>query len=408
MVFSVANGATPKSGEEDLWDGDIPWITPADLGQNQSAEITIGARSITWKGLNSCGTQIVPTGSILLSIRAPIGHTAIATVPMCFNQGCRGLVPSKTVLTKFGYWSILATKPTLQSEGQGTTFQELGRNKLRAVKIPLPDLPTQRRIAGFLDRETARIDQLIEKKQRLTALLGEKLRSNIHDLFQSLDARIWRIRHLGKVRNGAGFPVDLQGDASNEIPFFKVKHLSVNGLDQRIIESEDTITNETARILRATAFPEGTIVFAKIGAALLLGRFSMLGTEGCIDNNLAVFVVNKRLVDPNYLLLCFERFEMQLMVQPGAVPSLSTEKFINQSVPLPSLEVQRDLVGKVRITTQRNQRIVQRAQDSIDRLREYRSALITAAVTGQIDVMTDVQSGSPDAPPDAIQAERGA
>ena len=152
------------------------------------------------------------------------------------------------------------------------------------------------------------------------ALLGEKVRSDIHDLFHSLDAERWRIRHLGKVKNGAGFPVELQGDASNEIPFFKVKHLAVNGLDQRITESDDTITKETARTLRATVFPTGTIVFAKIGAALLLGRFSMLGVEGCIDNNLAAFVVNKRLVDPDYLLLCFERFEMQMMVQPGLSP----------------------------------------------------------------------------------------
>lgn len=279
---------------------------------------------------------------------------------------------------------------------------------MKNIRLRVPDLATQRQIADFLDRETARIDLLIEKKQRLVALLGEKVRSDIHDLFQTLDAETWRIRHLGKVKNGAGFPVDLQGDASNEIPFFKVKHLAVNGLDQRISDSEDTITKETARTLRAIVFPSGTIVFAKIGAALLLGRFSMLGTEGCIDNNLAAFVVNKRLVDPDYLLLCFERFEMQLMVQPGAVPSLSTEKFINQSVPLPSLDGQRELVEKVRRAVQRNGSIVQRTQKSIDRLKEYRSALITAAVTGQIDVTAFAKSGTHDRRLDAIQEEMGA
>jgi type I restriction enzyme S subunit len=279
---------------------------------------------------------------------------------------------------------------------------------MKNIRLHAPDLATQRQIADFLDRETARIDLLIEKKQRLVALLGEKLRSDIQDLFHSLDAETWRIRHLGKVKNGAGFPVELQGDASNEIPFFKVKHLAVNGLDQRITDSDDTITKETARTLRATVFPTGTIVFAKIGAALLLGRFSMLGVEGCIDNNLAAFVVNKRLVDPDYLLLCFERFEMQLMVQPGAVPSLSTEKFINQSVPLPSLDGQRILVEQVRRAVQRNERIVQRTETSIDRLKEYRAALITAAVTGQIDVSTYAKSGTPDRHLDAIQEEMGA
>lgn len=274
---------------------------------------------------------------------------------------------------------------------------------LLATEITLPDLATQRQIADFLDRETARIDLLIEKKQRLVALLGEKVRSDIHNLFHTVNASPWRIRHVGKVKNGAGFPVELQGDASNEIPFFKVKHLAVNGLDQRICTSEDTITKETAKLLRATVFPKGTIVFAKIGAALLLGRFSMLGIAGAIDNNLAAFVVNKRLADPDYLLLCFERLEMQMMVQPGAVPSLSTEKFVNQPVPMPPLVRQKEIVGQVRTTILGNERIVQRTLHSIARLREYRSALITAAVTGQLDVTAHARAGTTDRQLDRLE-----
>ncbi len=358
------------------------------------------------------------------------GDVLLAKVTPCFENGKKAIARDLENDAGFATSEVLVFRP--DNDGLDTRYLRYlfcsedfrhkaiasmtGAGGLRRVSeravldfpLRITDLATQRQIADFLDRETARIDLLIEKKQRLVALLGEKVRSDIHDLFQSHDAETWRIRHLGKVKNGAGFPVELQGNASNEIPFFKVKHLTVNGLDQRITESDDTITKETARTLRATLFPSGTIVFAKIGAALLLGRFSMLGVEGCIDNNLAAFVVNKRLVDPDYLLLCLERFEMQLMVQPGAVPSLSTEKFINQSVPLPSVDGQRELVEQVRRAVQRNGRIVQRTQDSIDRLKEYRSALITAAVTGQIDVTTYAKSGTPDRRLDAIQEEMGA
>lgn len=310
----------------------------------------------------------------------------------------------------FLFWALLSkpARDAFSNAAYGITRFGMTLGGMKNVVIPLPDLATQRRIADFLDRETARIDRAIEKKQRLVALLGEKFRSDIHDLFESLDARIWRVRHLGNVKNGAGFPVELQGDASNEIPFFKVKHLAKNGLDQRITDSEDTISKEAARTLRAIVFPEGTIVFAKIGAALLLGRFSMLGTQGCIDNNLAAFVVNKQLVDPDYLLLCFERFEMQLMVQPGAVPSLSTERFINQPVPLPSLERQKELVERARKAAQSNRCIMQRTQESITRLKEYRAALITAAVTGQIDVEAYAKSGTTERRLDAIEQEADA
>jgi type I restriction enzyme S subunit len=279
---------------------------------------------------------------------------------------------------------------------------------LLASFIEIPDLPAQRAIADFLDRETARIDLLIEKKRRLLDLLGEKIRSDINDLFKSTGGKTWRIRHLGTVKNGAGFPLELQGDSSNKVPFFKVKHLKVNGLDQRIKTSDDTVSIATASMLRAIVFPEGTIVFAKIGAALMLGRFSMLGTCGCVDNNLSAFIVNRRLVDPDYLLLCFERIEMTLMVQPGAVPSLSTERFINNSVSIPSIPEQRLFVSAVREKVNINQRVVERTQVSIDRLREYRSALITAAVTGQIDVTKWVKAGTADRKLDAVQATMNA
>ncbi len=394
---------------EEYSDEGVPIIRTSDVDNSGALDLS----NTKYVEPHVVGTKRLRKGDVLFSRSGTIGRAMVFgdDVEATYAAYLVRFRPHpKRLLSKFiGYWAQSAGywhqigADTIQS-----TIGNFNANKFANLSIPEHDLATQRQIADFLDRETARIDLLVEKKQRLVGLLGEKVRSDVHDLFHSLDAQTWRIRHLGKVKNGAGFPVELQGDASNEIPFFKVKHLAVNGLDQRITVSDDTITKETARTLRAAAFPIGTIVFAKIGAALLLGRFSMLGVEGCIDNNLAAFVVNKRLVDPDYLLLCLERFEMQLMVQPGAVPSLSTEKFINQSVPLPSLDVQRELVEMVRRAVQRNGCIVQRTQDSIARLKEYRSALITAAVTGQIDVSTHAKSGTFDRRLDAIQEEMGA
>jgi len=405
-------GGTPSKDNLDYWtDGTVPWVTPKDMKRHM---IDMAEDLITVDAVKKSATNMVPPCSVLMVVRSGIlKHSlpvALNTVPVALNQDMKAFRFRRSLLPEFfAYWIEGQQKQKLLEWCQiGATVENIDVDAMLNAQIAVPDLATQRQIADFLDRETARIDLLIEKKQRLVALLGEKVRSEIHDLFHSLDAKTWRIRHLGKVKNGAGFPIDLQGDSSNEIPFFKVKHLAVNGLDQRITESEDTITKYTARTLRATGFPAGTIVFAKIGAALLLCRFSIIGTGGCIDNNLAAFVVNKYIVDSDYLLLCFERFEMQLMVQPGAVPSLSTEKFIHKSVPLPPLEGQRELVEQVRRAVQRNGRIVRRTKDSIDRLREYRSALITAAVTGQIDVQTYAKSGTPDRRLNAIQEEMGA
>jgi type I restriction enzyme S subunit len=144
-LFNVKNGATPASGEGGYWDGDIPWVTPADLGAIDGKEITGGSRRITQEGYESCGTQMVPTDSLILSVRAPIGHLAIAKVPMCFNQGCRGLVPRRAIVTGYAYWALFAQKAELEAAGQGTTFIELGRAKLRGGRFLYPTSTPKRR-----------------------------------------------------------------------------------------------------------------------------------------------------------------------------------------------------------------------------------------------------------------------
>ena len=88
-IFQVLNGATPKSSVEKYWGGDIAWVTPDDLGSSQSDTIIETDRTITIDSYNSCGTKLAPAGSLILSTRAPIGHLAIASIPMCTNQGCR-------------------------------------------------------------------------------------------------------------------------------------------------------------------------------------------------------------------------------------------------------------------------------------------------------------------------------
>ena len=130
----------------------------------------------------------MPAGSFILSTSAPIGYVAIAAVALCTNQGCRSLVPRSTILSRFLYYLICAARQELVSLGQGSTFMELGKSKLEAVKLPFPKIEEQQAIATYLDRETARIgslvgriNQAIEKlKEYRTALITTAVIGKIH------------------------------------------------------------------------------------------------------------------------------------------------------------------------------------------------------------------------------------
>ena len=190
--FGVVSGSTPKSGEPDNWNGDIPWVTPDDLGKMSGRVLDKPARYITRQGYESCGTKMVGADSLVLSTRAPIGHLAISGTPVCTNQGCRSLVSlhASNGETYF-YFQLLAARPVLEAAGRGSTFRELAKEDLESVFLSVPPEDEQRAIAAFLDRETARIDGLVERKERLIELLREKRTALItHAVTRGLDPNV--------------------------------------------------------------------------------------------------------------------------------------------------------------------------------------------------------------------------
>ena len=176
-VAQVVSGATPKSSVDHYWDGDIPWITPADLSRLEGKEVSVTARRITEAGLSSCSARILPPRSVLFSSRAPIGHVAINTVPMATNQGFKSFVPDQEILSSdFLYWWLKSSKAYLQSLGRGATFKEVSKEIVESIKIPLPPLEEQRRIAAILDK-AAELNNLSKAAdQLLTDLRATRLR----------------------------------------------------------------------------------------------------------------------------------------------------------------------------------------------------------------------------------------
>jgi type I restriction enzyme, S subunit len=152
-VAQIVSGATPKSSVDQYWDGDIHWITPADLSRLEGKEVSATARRFTEAGLSSCSSRILPPRSVLFSSRAPIGHVAINTVPMATNQGFKSFVPDQEILSSdFLYWWLKSSKAYLQSLGRGATFKEVSKEIVESIEIPLPPLEEQRRIAAILDK----------------------------------------------------------------------------------------------------------------------------------------------------------------------------------------------------------------------------------------------------------------
>ena len=151
QVVRIVNGGTPKTKVAEYWGGSIQWLTPRDMGRMSGREIGQTPRMLTRAGLANSSARLVPQRSVILSTRAPIGHLAINTVPMAFNQGCRGLIPSEVLDHEFLFYVLYMNILVLQEMGTGTTFKELSTSKLKTLSINLPPIKEQRRIVAIVD-----------------------------------------------------------------------------------------------------------------------------------------------------------------------------------------------------------------------------------------------------------------
>ena len=405
MAFDVRNGATPSSGDEQYWDGDIPWVTPADLGALRSRWITQGVRSITPEGYAACGTQMVPEGSLILSTRAPIGHLAIAKRSICFNQGCRGLIPRSGINGEFAYWALWARKPQLEAAGQGSTFIELSRDGLRAEKIPVPDIALQRTIADFLDRETAKIDALIATQERLIALLDEKRQATItHAVTKGLDPNApmkeggdemfpaipagWTVKRLkylaGEVTVGVVVtPSKYYADSG--VPALR----SLNVRPMEIAKDELVFFDaKSNRILAKSMLRAGDLVAVRTGKP---GTTAVIGDDldgaNCID---LILIRRSPRFDSRFLGHVLNSDLARGQFTQGSEGALqqhfNIETAKNLLLPVPPRREQADIARYLDNRLRQFDASRGDCQRMIDTLRERRTALITAAVTGQIDV----------------------
>ena len=162
-IGTIVSGATPKTSVAEFWNGDINWVTPADLGKSSSKWISHGSRFLTKAGLKSCSAVLMPKGSIVYSSRAPIGHIAIAANELCTNQGCKSFVPKEEyILTEWAYYTLIARTKDIQSRASGTTFKEISGTGMGNTLIPLPPLAEQKRIVAKVNALLEQIDLMIK------------------------------------------------------------------------------------------------------------------------------------------------------------------------------------------------------------------------------------------------------
>ena len=149
-VSTIFTGTTPSTKDSENWNGDIPWVTPAELSDD-SFVVCDTERKITQKGMKSKSLSLMPKNTVLLSTRAPIGKVAITGIEMCCNQGFKNFYCNNTVLNPIYLYTLLRNNSEyLNSLGTGTTFKEISKKNASNIKVPVADISLQNEFADFV------------------------------------------------------------------------------------------------------------------------------------------------------------------------------------------------------------------------------------------------------------------
>jgi type I restriction enzyme S subunit len=399
-IFSTVGGGTPQSTNSEYWDGDIRWVTPNDLGRLTGDTILESERKITKEGYGSCGTTLVPAGSLILSTRAPIGHLAIAGTELCTNQGCHSLIlqDSDRDYPKYHYYQLLAARPELESWGRGSTFMELSQKDLRGVYLCRPPPNEQRVIASYLDRATSKIDALIRKKHLLMETLQEKkaiiassatTKGLLPDAAMK-DSGIPAVglipKHWDAKKNKQIFAEVDERSVTGEEELLTISHIS--GVTPR---SEKEVTMFMAESLEGYKIcRRNDLVINTMWA--WMGALGISERNGIVSPSYNVYRFrNDGEFAPKYLDLLYRTppyiceirrhskgvWKSRLRLYPNSFFSIFTLK--------PPLSEQCKILDYVAGEGTRLEGLINKVRRSIDLLREYKNALVTAVATGKIN-----------------------
>ena len=175
-LYDIVGGGTPSTSIAEYWDGEIPWITSADIHGLKDIR---PRKQITKSGIDSSATHLVPSGSLIVVTRVSLGKIALTNVPLCFSQDSQALVGNNLLIDPgYALYYLSIAVQAFKFENRGTTIAGVTKKQLAEVPFSFPPFPEQRKIVEEIERHFSVADE-IEKTVAQSLKQAERLRQSI-------------------------------------------------------------------------------------------------------------------------------------------------------------------------------------------------------------------------------------
>lgn len=404
----IGSGTTPPSGDESYYGGHIPWVNTGEL---EDCQILDTQKTVTQKALDTFSAlSMYPSGTLLIALYgATIGKLGILGIEATTNQACCALARAHGIDTRFAFYWFMGSRKHIISLAYGGGQPNISQETIKHLRILLPPMEEQQTIVAFLDSKTAAIDALIREKERHIAKINEKRQALIsHAVTRGINPTAplrpsgvpwlgdipqhWILTRLkfvaSSIQTGPfGSQLHAEDYVDNGVPIINPANIE-NGCI--VPNLKNTVDEEGYQRLERHALETGDIIFGRRGemgrcAVVMPHEAGWLCGTGC----LRVRLLKEKFV-PTYLYfqLSLQGVKEQLILDSvgSTMDNLNTEILGNVVLALPPMSEQRDILIYLNREKARTDILTQAINAQIERLRQYRQALISEAVTGKIDV----------------------
>ena len=226
-LVNFKGGGTPSRNVEEYWNSSIPWATVKDL--NEGITLTETQEFISELGLKNSASNLITKGTIIIPTRMALGKVVISEIDVAINQDLKAVfVKDKEKLdVKYLLRFLESNKENIASMGKGATVKGITLDQLKAIKIPLPPLSEQRRIASILDQA----DELRQKRQQAIEKLDQLLQATFIDMFGDpvSNPKGWDIGCIGDMLESVKYGSSDKATLEGEIPILRMNNLTYSG-----------------------------------------------------------------------------------------------------------------------------------------------------------------------------------
>ena len=363
-----------------------------------------GTMSPTAKQYCPIPRKLANEGDLLFSVRAPVGALNVADKVYGIGRGLCSLTSNSQMTQSFLWWVLPSYKYQLDAISTGSTFEAVSAEQVSNLLFALPTYGEQAQIANFLNHETAQIDTLIDKQQTLIQLLKEKRQAVIsHAVTKGLNPdapmKDSGVEWLGEVPEHWSFATirrylleHRQGYYTSD-PYVDdgTKLLRITDLRELgEIDIKECPMVSRSQSLKNYLLKEGDVVFARTGGAGSFGVVPKLKEDIAYASYLIRFRFLPRFFTTEYLrfMLIADSFQLAVKsnIHGGVTQNIHAEDIKNTFVASPPLEEQNKISAYLITQTNSYADLIKKAEQAIQLMQERRTALISAAVTGKIDV----------------------